>query len=563
MPVQVELKFWQRVGAAEEAESYQVGIERAPGRGWGGPLQAGGLDEGHAIAIRRLYAAYLQRQQRGASRPASAADLEPLRAAGNQLFASLPETVQVRLHQALAVARRQGEALEIVLTFEPSAQALLSLPWELLHSPEGRFFFGLQGSLTRRLALPAAPAGVELATRATLGVWAEPRGMPSLAERRAAGPAPGGAQTGAGIVWLEGRDTLKRMNAALEEGDFDALHVVAHGRGDEAYLDFALALEDNEGAAQWLSSEQLATFISGFGRLRFVYLDVCAAGQSGDDGYAPGGLAVALLQAGIPAVLVMQEDMAQGAAGLLAAPFYAARAQGQPMSAALSAGRRAVRVALDDPVHWSVAALYTQEQPASLVEGLAVVDAFLDSFGPQHVWHIAGGALLITLLAHLSYRLAMTPAGETRAVALLLMQSAALPVLGALLCRGGMTRLRATYGLGRRAEVGVVRDQLFSAAVWAAMGWLLVLAALLTVTMGGLWSRLGLDGRQILWVVLLGFVTLAGYIGARQSMRQSFLFLKESRPPRGWWELPVIAAILFVPLLCYLLAQWLGAGGFD
>lgn len=548
MTVHVVLHFRQSPGWSETAEHYHVDVVRAPGSGWGGPLEAGGLDAGQVEAIHRLYAGYLRRRQAAAREALAWDDVEPLRAAGNQLFHSLPETVQQRLTQAQRRAHEQGEGLRLDLRFDPSARALLRLPWELLHQPERRTFFALQGEgLTRQLLLPgAAPLPASFRPRATLGLWAEPRDLQPLAERRAFAPAPG---LDGDVTWVEGADSLARLQQALDAAPCDSLHVVAHGRGGEAWRDFSLAFEDAGRRAQWVGADRLATLLAAYPALRLVYLDVCASGE-GIGSFTPGGLAVDLLQASVPSVVVMQHDVAQQAAGLLAYHFYRALARGETMAAALARGRRAVRVEQDDPVHWSVPALYLRQSlPPPADEGDRAADWLLDRLAPTHVTRFLTMLSLFLLVAHLSFAFAGAAPGLVTVA--LLVQSVLLPALGALLMRKGHQRLAEEAGLQGRAWLPALQDKYFGAAVWALFCWLVVAVAGMGLVWGGLWPRLGAGGRQALWAVALLSVAAAGYVGGRQGLRQHRLFhrnQKATHRPRTWL---LSLLLLFLPAIGY------------
>ncbi|MBU1661782.1 MAG: CHAT domain-containing protein, partial [Chloroflexi bacterium] len=364
--LKVVLRFQQQLSRSSETEGYLISVIKSPGRGWGGPFLPEGLDDAHINAVRQVYRGYVERQQTGPRLPLDERSWEILRAAGSQLFRVLPETVQARLHQAQSIAQEQGKSLEIVLAFDQTARPLLSLPWELLHNPAGRYFFALRGGgITRQLWLPTAPsANKSFRPQAILGVWAEPEGGAGLSARAAYSPAPGHDDE---ITWLAGADTLDQMKPALDSGRYDGLHIVAHGRADENWSDFSLALVAADGRPRWISPDQLAVFLSDYPQIRFVYLDVCASTVSGNAesraDYLPGGLASSLLGMGVTAVVAMQDNISQEAAGLTAQVFYRELSQGADLAQAMTRARRAVRLQLDDPIHWSVPAIYNQHKP--------------------------------------------------------------------------------------------------------------------------------------------------------------------------------------------------------
>ena len=293
-------------------------------------------------------------------------------------------------------------------------------------------------------------------------------------------------------------------------------------------------------------------------------MDVCASGQSSDEGYGPGGLALALLQAGIPAVIVMQEDMAQRAAGLTAQHFYAALRRGDNISQALAAGRQAVRLQQDDPIHWSVPAHYSQQHAYDAAADLFLVDALLDSLERQHIRIVLIVAALLLILAHLSYGFATVAARDFSSVSVLLVESSLLPVLGALLSRRGERQLQERFDPDSRAWLKVLQSKYFSAAVWAGLAWLGVALLLLAITWAGLWPRLALTSRQALWAVSHLWVTFAAYTGARQALRQNLLFLREGTVGSWWIGWLIMLVLLFMPLIVYGLAvQFVGLTFFN
>ena len=260
-PLTVILRFRAQLSHSVESEGYQIDVIRSPGRGWGGPFLPEGLDDAHIAALRQLYRAYIERQHTASHQPVDERSVESLRVAGSQLFRALPETVQDRLHQAQSIAQESSKSLEIILAFEPSARPLLGLPWELLHNPEGRYFFALRGGgITRQLILPSSQGAVQVSyPRSLLGVWAEPEGVESLSIRGEYSPSP---EVQNEIAWISGKGTMGQIKQHLSERTFDSLHVVAHGRAGKNWSDFSLAFVAANGHVHWVSPDQFAVFIS-------------------------------------------------------------------------------------------------------------------------------------------------------------------------------------------------------------------------------------------------------------------------------------------------------------
>lgn len=558
-PLPVVLRFRQQAAGSADVEGYYVEVVAGPSSGWGGPFLPEGLDDGHMIALRQLYRGWLARQQ-AAREPVDERAVEALHAAGSQLFRALPETVQTRLRESQAHAQARGTGLTLVLGFERDAQPLVSLPWELLHDREGGGFYALRGGgVIRQLWLPAASVrAASPPPRAMVGLWADPSDGESLAVRGAYPPAPGHDN---GIVWLAGKDSLGQLANALESGDFDGLHLTAHGRAGGRWRDFSLALVDGDGKTHWLSPDQLAVFLAGYPQLRFVYLDVCAGAGSGNsladsrqpsEGAQPGGLAVRLVIAGVPLVVAMQENVAQKAAGRMAEVFYRAWGQGASPAEAMACARRAVRIELDDPIHWSVPALYEQRRPPE-AQGWSVraADWVLDrvrELVQPGIWPSLAALVLIARLARLLGEVDMRFLAPWQTLALPVTESVLLVVLGGWAMRAGQDDLAET-GLDRRGWLAVFLQKYFGAAIWVTMGWVWIWIGWLFLVWVGIAEGLSVAGRRGVWAVFLAGLAAAAYVGARQALRQSRLFRRLDTPPRLARDWLLFLAAPFFPLL--------------
>lgn len=555
-PLQVTLQFWQQLAHATDLETYQVEVIQAPGRGWGGPLTPSGLDDAHVQAIRVLYRSFLQRQ-RASGGMVSELEVEPLRVAGSQLFRTLPETIQARLRQATALARQKGCDLELNLVFDVSARPLANLPWELLHDPGNRYFLALQGGVTRQVLLPATTR-IDRAyhPHAIIGLWAAPDDVAPLAIRRQFHPSPGYDD---GIMWLEGRDSLRQLELALSANQFDGLHIVAHGRAGESWSDLSLAFVDAAGHTQWLSPDQIATFIGGYPTIRFVYLDVCSSGSSSSQEFAAGGLAHDLLGHGVSIVIAMQDDISQSAAGLLAQVFYQAWSHGDTIMQGMASARRAVRVQQDDPAQWSVPMLYLQQRVAEESQPLAdrLLDRVTDLLCPINLIFLA----LMLWVGRLSFALAETLVdGSTLwlTVTPLIAESCLLSVSAATAMRHGQRALGEKYHLTGRQWLEVLTHKYTAAFIWGMMMWLFIWLVWLGVSWAGLGTRLAAGLRQAIWAIGLLGVIGASYVGARQAIRQKQLFLRIGRSPLvgGDWFLLFAMALSPVGVVWLVSTAW-------
>ncbi|MEM7118977.1 MAG: CHAT domain-containing protein [Chloroflexota bacterium] len=549
------LRLRQRGGRVAESESYQVEVI-APRHRWGGPLLASRLDESTISAIRQLYGDLLKRhQEKGQSTASLERLLEPLRSVGNQLFTALPETVQQLLQEQTAAARAAGSGMTLVLQFEPSAQVLLSLPWELLHEPNGRFYFAFEGGgLVRQLLLPtAAKLPPYFRPQATLGVWAAPTAIDAHDSRGSSRVTP---HDNSFIKrWITGANSFTQLKTALAEGSFDALHLVAHGRGG-SNQPFALALENDKNEPDWITIDRLALLLATAPAIQFVYLDVCAS--SGRAAYAPGGTAIDLLGTGVGGLIVMQDDIAQQAAGLLSDQFYAALQTGHSLAAALENGRRAVRLQQDDAIHWSVPILYRQ-QKGRIEREESRVDWLLDRTKVLESPTIFLFLALALLSGFVAQGLAGMDMGSRTAVSWILLSNL-LPLIAATAMRTGHAALADRFGFGWRDWLLVLRHKYMSALVFSFMSWALIWLGWLAGWAGGWHDVLGDGARLALWHGAMLLLTAAGYIGARQGVRQMLLFWREAPEPKTIIDWILLAFALVFPLLPLFLFWYVPLG---
>lgn len=501
----------QPAGLGEGVETYQADVVAAPGRGWGGPFQSAGL-KGHQIeAIRQHYRGYVSRYQRNGDSTFDQQELHLLRLLGNQLFEMLPETVQDRLRQV-------GANLALTLQFEPSAYPLLDLPWELVHDPAGYNFYALQGGGITRQLLPALPGREFTSPQSMLGLWAAPAGLPSLSSRQQFQPAPG--HRGQPLKWLEGANSLEQLAQTLDDGLFDGLHLVAHGRPG---LTFALGFVAADGSAQWLDSDRLATLLGHYPNLQLLYLDVCNG-----EGQDEGGLVAFVRGVGLPAVILMQDEMGQEAAGRMAQAFYQTLGKGATLGEAVTAGRRAIRIQGNDPIQWSIPALYTRPPTPKSQSASPLADWVLDQKLARLPLLWLGLALAL-LVGHLSYQLAMVGWDSLMAILLALpylLEAGLLPIVIAVLTRSGQAQLQEKYQLTGRDWLPVLLQKYFGAFLWSAFAWLTIWLVWAGIYMGRMERGLAPAGKQSLWVMGLALVALAAHLGARQAIRQNLLFLQ-------------------------------------
>src|SRR3954447_360267 len=309
----------------------------------------------HAITPRR------RRIERGAL-----GDITDL---GNTLFEALIRADVRDLYRgAAARADAAGHGLRVRLALA-DAQQFRGLPWELLFDDAS--FLVLDGTtpVVRALDLPLLREAAEVDPPLNiLGVVSSPRNAPELDVAQERSNVEQGLQhlvaSGAvTIEWLESA-TLPLLLDALRDGTFHVLHFIGHGAFDENLEDGLLLMEDEDGNAREISSRRLGQILRGHDSLRLTVINACEGGRDAvDDPFA--GIAGSLLQQGVPAVVAMQFEITDRAAILFSRDLYDALANGYPIDAAVTEGRKAIWADGND-VEWATPVLFLRAEDGNL-----------------------------------------------------------------------------------------------------------------------------------------------------------------------------------------------------
>lgn len=269
---------------------------------------------------------------------------------GSSLFRALfADAVGAAYREARGRAAAGGGALRVALTI--GAPALAALPWEFLYDPSLRHFLALtpQIRLVRNLPSLQAPNP-------------PPDRLPLRVLIAVAGPAH---YRGAPLAGLDVAAEQALIQAALADleaaGMLEVTTVALAGPGDllTAVRDCAphifhyighSGIEDGQplllcgpagGAAVALPAAGLAALLCYAPNLQVVVLNSCWGGQAG----VPGdlvGLAPALAEAGVPAVIGWQTAISDRSAPWLAARLYEELARGAAVDEALAVARLAL-----------------------------------------------------------------------------------------------------------------------------------------------------------------------------------------------------------------------------
>jgi len=283
--------------------------------------------------------------------------------------------------QARAVAEAKDMALRLRLFVGPSAPELHGLFWESLRDPAdgitplftgerilfSRYLTSADWRPVRRRARSDLRALLAVANPSDLATW-QPGGrkltpidvQAELARARAGLQGIRCEELNAG-----GRATLDRLVLKLREG-CDVLYLVCHG----AVIDGEpwLWLEDATGESHRVCGTELVQRIRGLHNLpALVILASCeSAVVDGEACSTEGGVLAALgpglAEAGVPAVLAMQADVAMATmAGFMPVFFTELKRDGQ-IDRAVAAARGAVGKRLD----WYVPVLYMRLRGGAL-----------------------------------------------------------------------------------------------------------------------------------------------------------------------------------------------------
>ncbi len=276
-------------------------------------------------------------------------------------------------------ASDRGLGLRVELNLQPDS-LLNALPWELLQAPDNSrlgidpYIPVVRCPAISRLALPKT----DWKLKRLLIVAANPDGMAPL----------GLSQEIESIedVCRHNHVNLVRAQSsepwALREqirtGDFDAVHFMGHAEFDSALAVGRLVLAGEDRRPMRLDADAVARLV--VARLpRLVVLNACNSARTLPGGNAFSGLASALFQAGVPAVIGMQAPIPDCSAIAFSGTLYKLLADGWPIEVAVSESRLALSLADTAGSQWAVPALFLPSSPGEAPRGEAWELAAADS----------------------------------------------------------------------------------------------------------------------------------------------------------------------------------------
>ena len=351
------LDFDVEVAATPTADSYQVQVLASPKGEASVTVSFPFSNEGLENVILKLG------RTRSGVRALGSPTQELARTFGTALYDSIfAGEVGTCFRRSLDAADSAGKGLRVRLRLA-NAPKLVDVPWEYLYPSGLRKFLVLSRHtpVVRYLDLPreVAPLHVEPPLQVLLVVSA-PTDLATLDVATEVGRienALSDLQT-RGVVKVTTLETatLAELRRALRRGTYHVLHFIGHGGFDRVSGEGMLAFETDQRRAHLVSGTDLATLIQDHRTLRLALLNACeGARQSPADPFS--GVAQALVQNGLPAVVAMQFEITDTAALVLSQEFYSAIADGYPIDAALAEARVAVFSEGND-VEWGTPVLY-------------------------------------------------------------------------------------------------------------------------------------------------------------------------------------------------------------
>jgi tetratricopeptide (TPR) repeat protein len=320
------------------------------------------------------------------------------------LFA--PPAARQAMIQAQTVANTLGQPLRVRLQTTPDASELHNLHWETLYDPDGKapLFTGEKVLFSRYLTSAAwesvklkpkrhLRALVAISNPSDLDVYSlEP--VDVAGETARAKKALGEVETDVLNASEDGEHvTLEAILGRLRQGNHDILYIVAHGmaRKDDSYL----WLENENGETQRVSGSQLAAEFQKMNQPPvLVALLACeSAGKAASQ--ALTGIGPRLAEAGVPAVLAMQDKISVETGSRFMETFFEELEQDGVLDQAAAVARNDVR---EQPDYW-IPVLYTFLKSAAIYGEPGLEEEVTREIGRLNRNVLIGiGAVLIILI---------------------------------------------------------------------------------------------------------------------------------------------------------------------
>jgi hypothetical protein len=295
------------------------------------------------------------------------AELEEL---GRLLFEALFSGNVRRLYDVARSEQRSG-LLSVILTC--TVPWLAALPWEFALDPSRRKFLATEEIYFIRNVVTAVPAQHGPARRRLrlLVVAASPDDTPDLSEEEEAEKIRRGFKTlidaGLADVDVLTDATPAALHERTETRRYDVVHFIGHGDFDREAHKGVLLFETADGGQHRAENRTLREILCGRG-VQLIFLNAC---ESGRDDYESRnrGVAQALMEGGVPAVVANQYPVLDSSAVAFAEHFYWSLAHGATLGAAARESRIAVNYSREgEMIDWAVPVLLARDPDFRLCE---------------------------------------------------------------------------------------------------------------------------------------------------------------------------------------------------
>jgi hypothetical protein len=254
-------------------------------------------------------------------------------------------------------ARQAHTGLRIRLQIHKEEIALNQLPWEYAYYVKDNEFLTLTTPIVRYIERDYQPVTLDRPPR-VLAALASPDhpGLASLNAQNEADAIKNKLAALSGIIELDllTNTTYDRLQQKLHDG-YDVLHFIGHGLINDAGQG-ALALEYPDNSLHAVDADQMQVLLRNRG-LKLVMLTACETAVPGV-GDIFKGMAQALVQGDIPAVIAMQFIVEYKTALTFAYKFYEYLSAGDPLDRALTEARIAAYGR--EKISWGIPVLFMQ-----------------------------------------------------------------------------------------------------------------------------------------------------------------------------------------------------------
>jgi len=297
-------------------------------------------------------------------------DAASAQAIGTALFRAVFTGDTLSLYDASrALAGRDGAGVRLRLRI--LAPELAALPWELLYDARQGEFIGLaqQTPIVRTVETlaPLQPLAVTPPLR-ILGLAASPANMPPLdvaREQELLADAIGKAGGQLELAWAAS-GSWRALQEQLQQSPWHIFHFIGHGYFDGSTGESTLFLTDEQGRADPRNTREIARLLADQpGATRLVVLNACEGAHAGTQ-VLYASIAEHLARRGLPAVLAMQDVIADTAAAEFTRSFYAAVSHALPVDAASAEARKAMSLAAPYSSGWATPVLFLRSADGAL-----------------------------------------------------------------------------------------------------------------------------------------------------------------------------------------------------